>query len=55
MPVPPPIKTGVATPDPYDILVVVDAAMADRFAASATGSGNAPTATAGPTATPAPA
>ncbi len=53
MPVPPPIKAGLATPDPYDILVVVDAAMADRFAASATGSGNAPTATAGPTAAPA--
>lgn len=53
MPVPPPVKTGVATPDPYDILVVVDVAMADRFAASATGSGNAPTATAGPTAAPA--
>jgi hypothetical protein len=53
MPVPPPIKTGVATPDPYDILVVVDAPMADRFAASATGSGAAPTATAGPTVAPA--
>jgi hypothetical protein len=53
MPVPPPIKTGLATPDPYDILVVVDAPMADRFAASATGSGAAPTATAGPTVAPA--
>ena len=49
MPVPPPIKTGITVADPYDVLVVVDAAMADRFAAS-TGSGNAPTATAGPTA-----
>lgn len=49
MPVPPPIKTGVTVAEPYDILVVVDAAMADRFAAT-TGSGNAPTATAGPVA-----
>lgn len=49
MPVPPPIKTGITVTDPYDILVVVDAAMADRFGAT-TGSGNAPTATAGPAA-----
>ena len=49
MPVPPPIKAGLTVADPYDILVVVDAAMADRFVA-ATGSGNAPTATAGPVA-----
>lgn len=49
MPVPPPIKAGVTVTDPYDILVVVDAAMADRFATQ-TGSGNAPTATAGPVA-----
>ena len=49
MPVPPPVKTGITVAEPYDILVVVDAAMADRFA-SLTGSGNAPTATAGPVA-----
>lgn len=49
MPVPPPVKTGITVAESYDILVVVDAAMADRFAAQ-TGSGNAPTATAGPVA-----
>ena len=49
MPVPPPVKAGITVAEPYDILVVVDAAMADRFAAQ-TGSGNAPTATAGPAA-----
>lgn len=49
MPVPEPIKAGT-TPEPHDILVVVDAAMAARFAGGATSSGAAPTATAGPTA-----
>ena len=48
MPIPEPIKAGI-TPEAHDILVVVDVAMADRFAA-ASGSGAAPTATAGPTA-----
>lgn len=49
MPVPEPIKAG-AVPEPHDILVVVDSAMATRFAGDATSTGAAPTATAGPTA-----
>ena len=49
MPTPEPIKAGIKA-EPHDILVVVDAAMAARFAGAATGTGAAPTATAGPTA-----
>lgn len=49
MPTPEPIKAGIKA-EPHDILVVVDAAMAARFAGAATGTGAAPTATAGPAA-----
>ena len=49
MPTPEPIKAGIKA-EAHDILVVVDAAMAARFAGAATGTGAAPTATAGPTA-----
>lgn len=49
MPTPEPIKAGLK-PEAHDILVVVDAAMAARFAGATTGTGAAPTATAGPTA-----
>jgi LytR cell envelope-related transcriptional attenuator len=50
MPAVPPIKAG-AKPEPYDVIVVVDAAMADRFAAAAGASTATTPAAAGPTAT----